>query len=115
MHRLDIYICTKSKCTAKKVQLKLRSEDATPSTYNGPALLVAIRALVVAKALDGQVRVHEATCMAGCPVGPRVDVIANTQRFMYFQRKAATGRADLVSWNGVTSIENAIEQHLQER
>lgn len=114
MHRLDIYICTKSKCTAKKVQLKLRSEEAAPGAYNGPALLVAVRALVIAKELDDRVQVHEAACMAGCPVGPRVDMIVNTQRFMYFQRKTPTGRADLISWNGVANVESAIEQHLQE-
>lgn len=115
MHRLDIYICTKSKCTAKRVQLKLRAEDATLSAYNGPALLAAIRAFITAKALDDQVQVHEVTCMAGCPVGPRVDMIANTQRFLYFQRKTPTGRVDLISWNSVASLEQAIEQHLQDR
>src|SRR5215470_16296789 len=75
MHRLDIYICTKSKCTAKKAQLKLRTADTEASSYNGPALLDAVRQLIEQTQLDSQAVVHEAACMAGCPVGPRLDII----------------------------------------
>ena len=114
MHRLDIYICTKSKCTAKKAKLKLWSDDAELGTYNGPALLAAIRNLVVQKNLEAQVEVHEAACMAGCPVGPRVDMVLGSRRIMYFQRKNPTGREDLISWVCVGSVEEAIDSHLQE-
>jgi predicted metal-binding protein len=111
MRRLDIYICTKSKCTAKKVQLKLRHADTEAGSYNGPALLDAIRALVIQKNLSDRVEVHEAACMAGCPVGPRVDMIVGSRRVMYFQRKNPTGREDLVSWGCVDSVEEAIDSH----
>lgn len=114
MNRLDIYICTKSKCTAKNVQLKLRSSEAEVMTYNGPALLEAIRNLVVQKNLEAQVEVHETACMAGCPVGPRVDMVLGSRRIMYFQRKNPTGREDLISWSSVGSVEEAIESHLHE-
>jgi predicted metal-binding protein len=114
MNRLDIYICTKSKCTAKKAQLKLRSSDAEAGTYNGPALLAAIRNLIVQKNLETQVKVHETACMAGCPVGPRVDMVLGSRRIMYFQRKNPTGREDLISWGCVGSVEEAIESYLQE-
>ncbi|MBI3757208.1 MAG: hypothetical protein HY267_04445 [Deltaproteobacteria bacterium] len=114
MHRLDIYICTKSKCTAKKTQLKLRTTDAEVGPYNGPALLNAVRQLIEQKQLDDQVAVHEAVCMAGCPVGPRLDMVLGSRRIMYFQRKNPTGREDLISWVCVGSIEEAIDSHLQE-
>jgi predicted metal-binding protein len=114
MHRLDIYICTKSKCTAKKAQLKLRSSEAELGVYNGPALLEAIRNLVAHKDLETQVEVHEAACMAGCPVGPRVDMVLGSRRIMYFQRKNPTGREDLISWISVGSVEEAIDSHLRE-
>jgi len=70
MNRIDIYICTKSKCTAKRAQIKLWTADTEAGFYNGPDLLTAIRDLVAQKQLDDRVRVHEVTCMSGCPVGP---------------------------------------------
>src|SRR5262245_52878196 len=113
MSRLDIYICTKSKCTAKRAQLKLRTEEAATGSYNGPELLDAIRKLVAQKELGESVEVHEAACMSGCPVGPRVDMIIGSRRIMYFQRKNPTGREDLISWVSVGSVEETIDEHLQ--
>ena len=112
MHRLDIYVCTKSKCTAKRATLKLSPDGTAPETYNGPALLEAIRSLVIRKNLAEQVSVHEAACMSGCPVGPRVDMVVGSHRIMYFQRKTPTGREDLISWVYVDSVESAINKHL---
>jgi hypothetical protein len=114
MHRLDIYICTKSKCTAKKAPLKLRASDAEAGAYNGPALLAAVRQLLEEKRLGDEVAVHEAACMAGCPVGPRLDMVVGSRRVMYFQRKQPTGREDLISWVSVASVEEAIALRLQQ-
>jgi hypothetical protein len=114
MHRLDIYVCTKSKCTAKKATLKLRANDAESDSYNGPALLAAIRELIVQRNLGERIAVHEAACMSGCPVGPRVDMVIGSRRVMYFQRKTPTGREDLISWVCVDSVESAIENYLLE-
>ena len=111
MSQLDIYICTKSKCTAKRVQVKLQMTDVAPSTYNGPALLDAVRDLVAKKNLQEHIRIHEVACMAGCPVGPRVDMICDGKRVMYFNRQRLTGREDLVTWQSVESIEAAIAAH----
>src|SRR5262245_46645471 len=114
MHRLDIYVCTKSKCTTKRVALKLRADKTEAASYNGPALLQAIREFIRQKNLGERVEVHEAACMSGCPVGPRVDMVVGSRRVMYFQRKTPTGRADLVTWGCVESVESAIDQHLGE-
>ena len=108
MRRLDIYICTKSKCTAKRVQIKLRAQDTEAESYNGPELLSAIRKLVSSRQLDQVVSVHETMCMSGCPVGPRVDMCVGSQRVMYFQRWKPTGREDLITWASVESIEEEI-------
>ena len=111
MSQLDIYVCTKSKCTVKRVQVKLCESDTAPSSYNGPALLKAIREVVEKKKLQGVVNVHEVACMSGCPVGPRVDMICDGKRVMYFNRQRPTGREDLVTWQSVESIEAAIAAH----
>ncbi|MGE0825396.1 MAG: hypothetical protein AB7G75_20600 [Candidatus Binatia bacterium] len=112
MPRLDIYVCTKSKCTAKSVQVKLRVSDAKATSYNGPALLAEIRQLVSDRQLQDKVYVHEVACMAGCPVGPRVDMVADGKRVMYFRRPTPTGRDDLLSWVSVESVESAMNAHL---
>ncbi len=112
MNKLDIYICTKSKCTAKRVQVKLWATEAQADSYNGPELLSAIRELVAKKQLDDCVNVHEVMCMSGCPVGPRVDMISGSRRVMYFQRKVPTGRKDLVGWAFIGSIEEEVDTYL---
>ena len=108
MDRLDIYICTKSKCSAKSMQVKLRSTDAEDRSYNGPALLEAVRSLVATQQLEDSVAVHETDCQSGCPVGPRMDVVCRKQRVMYFRRKKPTNREDMVSWQSVESLENVV-------
>jgi predicted metal-binding protein len=109
--RLDVYVCTRSKCTAKQVALCVRAGEARHD-YNGPALLVALAQLVHDKGIGDRVAVHEATCMSGCPVGPRVDLCSGSQRVMYFRRLAPTGRTDLVTWTSIESVESEIETHL---
>lgn len=108
MDRLDIYICTKSKCSAKSMQVKLYSADSEARSYNGPGLLAAVRAVVAAQRLADAVTVHETDCQSGCPVGPRMDVVRNKRRVMYFQRKKPTGRDDMVSWPSVESLERVV-------
>ena len=112
MAQFDIYVCTKSKCTAKRGQVKLRITESEPGSYNGPALLDAVRALVETSCLHEYVVVHEVVCMAGCPVGPRVDMVCEGKRVMYFNRQKPTGRPDLVTWQSIESIEQEIVGHL---
>jgi len=71
--RLDIYVCTKSKCTAKRAAISIRMGEV-PQDYNGPTLLAALTRLVHDKGIGDRVEVHEATCMSGCAVGPRRDL-----------------------------------------
>lgn len=87
------------------MQVKLHTADAETSTYNGPALLDAVRSLVATQQREDTVRVHETDCQSGCPVGPRMDVVYDKRRVMYFRRKKATGRDDMLSWLSVESLE----------
>lgn len=112
MAQLDIYVCTKSKCTAKRVQVKLHTVDAEPNAYNGPMLLEAIRELIEKRSQTACIFVHEVACRAGCPVGPRVDMVCEGKRVMYFNRQRPTGRADLVTWQVVVSVEQEIDSRL---
>jgi len=110
--RLDIYICTKSRCTAKRADLRIRTGEV-PQAYNGPALLASLIQFVNDKGIGDRVEVHEATCMSGCPVGPRMDLCSGMQRIMYFRRLTPTGRADLIAWTSIESVESEIEACLK--
>lgn len=112
--RLDLYVCTKTRCTLKRAPIRVRAGEAARD-YNGPVLLVALIQLVHDKGIGNCVEVHEATCMSGCPVGPRMDLCAGGQRIMYFRRLTPTGRSDLVTWASIESIESEIETHLGEQ
>ena len=90
------------------MQVKLHTSDAEAGTYNGPALLDAVRSLVANQQREDTVRVHETTCQSGCPVGPRMDVMCDKRRVMYFRRTKATGRDDMVSWLSVESLESLV-------
>jgi predicted metal-binding protein len=109
--QLDIYVCTKSKCTAKRAAISIRVGEVQQD-YNGPALLAALTQFMHDKGIGDRVEVHEATCMSGCPVGPRMDLCSGSQRVMYFRRLMPTGRADLVAWTSIESIEREIEVYL---
>src|SRR5262245_28744876 len=109
--RLDIYICTKSKCTAKRAAISIRVGDIQQD-YNGPVLLAALIQLVHNKGIGDRVEVHGATCMSGCPMGPRMDLCSGSQRVMYFRRLTPTGRADLVTWTSIENVESEINAHL---
>jgi len=110
--RLDIYVCTKSKCTAKRAAISIRVGEVQQD-YNGPTLLAALTRLVHDKGIGDRVEVHEATCMSGCPVGPRMDLGSGSQRVMYFRRLTPTGRTDLVTWASIESVESEIEVNLK--
>jgi len=109
--RLDLYVCTKTRCTLKRAAIRVRAGKAAQD-YNGPALLEALMRMVCDKGIDDCVEVHEAACMSGCPVGPRMDLCTGGQRIMYFRRLTPTGRSDLVTWASVESIEGELETHL---
>ena len=114
MGKLEIHICTKTKCTNRTVEVKVRSAEATPSVHTGLTLLAAVRNLVTERQLEGMVEVREATCMSSCPVGPRLDLIQDNTRVRYIKRQRPTGRPDFVTWSSIDSIEDEIRNWLGE-
>jgi len=70
--------------------------------------LAAIRTFVTDEHLEQSVSVHEAMCMSGCAVGPRVDLCMGSRRVRYFQRQKPPGREDLLMWASGASVEEAM-------
>ena len=114
MGKLEIHICTKTKCTNRTVEVKVRKADAEPGVYNGLKLLTAVRKLVAERQLREVAEVRDATCMSSCPVGPRLDLMQADRRVRYIKRDKPTGRADFVTWYSIDSIEDEIQRWLGE-
>lgn len=112
--KLEIHICTKTKCTNRTVEVKVRSAEAAPGVHTGLTLLAAVRKLVTERQLEGVAEVREATCMSSCPVGPRLDLMQDDTRVRYIKRQRPTGRPDFVTWSSINSIEDEIRSWLGE-
>jgi hypothetical protein len=112
---LKFFVCTKTQCTNRVVRVKIHTADATAQELNGPALLHALQALLVEKGIRG--RVWATSCMGGCPIGPRLNVVGAggfkaTVRYLHLQ----TGKRGILCapWEAVMSLEALLDQHVQE-
>ena len=114
MGKLEIHICTKTKCTNRTVEVKVRSAEATPRVHTGLTLLAEVQKLVAERRLGGVAEVREATCMSSCPVGPRLDLMQADTRVRYIKRQRPTGRPDFVTWSSIKSFEDEIRSWLGE-
>ncbi len=115
MGKLEIHICTKTKCTNRTVAVKVRSAEAAPGVHTGLTLLAAVRKLVGEPPLERVAKVRAAACMSSCPVGPRLDLMQDDTRVRYIKRQRPTGRPDFVTWSSIDSIEAELQNWLGER
>ena len=115
---IHFYLCTQLHCTQNRVQLKIRTADAVMRELNGPALAQALQKLVSEKNLGEQVQVRETSCMRGCLVGPRLNVVGGAgfkDAVRYLHLPAAKHHLKCSSWGEVTSLEEVLDQHVEER
>lgn len=112
--KLEIHICTKTKCTNRTVEVKVRSAEAALGVHTGLTLLAAMQKFVAERRLGGVAEVREAACMSSCPVGPRLDLMQDDTRVRYIKRQRPTGRSDFVTWGSIDSIEDEIRSWLGE-
>lgn len=69
------HVCTQKDCARRGVSLKRYATDVTATMLTGPHLLQALQTLVVQKGIEARVRIQETSCMRGCWVGPRPNII----------------------------------------
>ncbi len=115
---VHFYLCTQLHCTRNFVQLKIRAADAVTRELNGPGLAQALHTLVVEKNLGQQVQVRETSCMRGCLVGPRLNVVGGAgfkDAVRYLHLSAAKRHLKCSSWGEVNSLEEVLDQHVEER
>ena len=112
---LKLFVCTKTHCTQRVVRLKLRTVDATTQELNGPSLLRGLEELMTEKGIAG--RVLEVSCMGGCPIGPRLNVVGAggfraTVRYVHF--RGVPRKTLCAPWEEVVSLEALLDQHVRE-
>ena len=112
---LKLFVCTKTHCTERVVRVKIRTADATAQALNGPALLRALEELMTEKGIAG--RVVEVSCMGGCPIGPRLNVVGAegfraTVRYLHF--RGVPCKTLCAPWEEVVSLEALLDQHVRE-
>ena len=116
--RINFYLCTHLHCSHNRVRLKLRPADRTAQELNGPALARALRQLVGEKGLGDQVRVRETSCMRGCLVGPRLNVVGGAgfrDAVRYLHLPAAKRHLKCAAWQTAGSLEEVLERHVEDR
>ena len=111
---LQLYLYIQAPCFRRVVSLKIRTMDASTRELNGPGLARGLRELVAGKDLGERVQVWETSCMRGCLVSPRLNVVGaggfkDTVRSLYLPTTRRTLRCFL--WQEVTSVEAFIDQY----
>jgi hypothetical protein len=112
---LQFYCCTQMHCTQRLVSLKLRTTDAAPTELTGPGLAHALRALVTEKGLAGTVQVRETSCMRGCLIGPRLNVVSEggfKDAVRYLHLPATRRHLRCFPWEDVPSVEALLDRHV---
>lgn len=113
---LFLYLCTQLHCTRHVVRLKIHTADVAARELTGPDLAQALRALVTEKGWGDRVQVRETSCMRGCLVGPRLNVVGAggfKDAVRYLHLPATKPALRCVAWEAVTSAEALLDEHLK--
>lgn len=114
---LELLLCTQAHCTRRVVGLKRRITDAAQQEFNGPKLIQALQELIAARGLSEQVQVRQTSCMGGCTIGPRLNVVGAgglKAAVRYLHLPAAKSHLQCARWADVASLEVLLDHHLQE-
>lgn len=113
---LELYLCIQAQCARQVVRVKIRTADPSSRELSGPDLSQTLRKLVAEKGLAGQVQVRETSCMRGCTIGPRLNVVGAgglKEAVRYLHLRAAKSGLRCARWEEVNSLEALLEHHLQ--
>jgi len=112
---LQFYLCTQMHCAQRLVSLKIRSTDVTTTALTGPGLARALRELVAEKGFEGRVQVRETSCMRGCLIGPRLNVVSEggfKDAVRYLHLPAMRRHLRCFPWEDVISVEALLDHHV---
>jgi (2Fe-2S) ferredoxin len=112
---VQLYLCTQQDCARRVVALKIYTHDCETIQLTGPSLLQTLQTLVIQKGIEQSVYVRETSCMRGCRVGPRLNVVEHG-RFQdavrYLHLPANRHHWRCVAWTDVDSVESLLDHYV---
>jgi hypothetical protein len=111
------YLCMQVDCTRRLVSIKLHSTDSSTAALNGPGLAQALQALIVEKGLGERAQVCETSCLRGCRVGPRLNVVGTggfKETVRYLHLPATRRGLRCFPWEEVVSVEALLDRSVEE-
>jgi hypothetical protein len=105
---VHLYLCTQMHCVRRVASLKIHTADAATTELNGLGLAQVLRELVAEKHLQERIQVHETSCMRGCLIGPRLNVVGVggfKDAVRYLHLPATRRNLRCFPWEGVSSLE----------
>jgi hypothetical protein len=115
--RLDcihFYLCTQMHCARRVVSLRIHAADVATTELTGPDLVQSLRELVAEKDLATRIQVRETSCMRGCLVGPRLNVIGAggfKEAVRYLHLPTVRRNLSCFPWEEVVSLEELVNIH----
>jgi L-amino acid N-acyltransferase YncA len=112
---VQLYLCTQKDCARRVVALKIYTDDATTTSLTRPELQQTLLTLITQKGIERWVAVRETSCMRGCRVGPRLNVVTDGRfqdavRYLHLPANRRHGRC--VSWTDVDSVEALLDHYV---
>jgi len=112
---VQLYLCTQQDCARRVVALKIYTDDATTTSLTGPELQQRLHSLITQKGIERWVNVREASCMRGCRVGPRLNVVTDgcfQDAVRYLHLPATRRHWRCVAWTDVDSVESLLNHYV---
>jgi hypothetical protein len=94
--------------------LRIHTTDTATTKLTGPDLVRALRELVAGKDMELRIQVRETSCMRGCLIGPRLNVVGVggfKEAVRYLHLPAGRRNLNCLPWEGVVSLEDLVNSN----
>ena len=113
--QVQFSLCLQKDCARRGVALKISPHESAPTELTGLDLQQRLQTLIEKKRMAAVVDVRETSCMRGCRVGPRLNVVVGGHfqeavRYLHLPANRRYGRC--VAWADVDSVESLLEQYV---
>ncbi len=113
---VQFYLCTQMHCARRVVSLKIHTTDAATTELTGPDLIRALQGLTAEKNVAARIQVRETSCMRGCLIGPRLNVVGVggfKDAMRYLHLPAGRRHLNCLPWEGVVSLEELVNSNIK--
>jgi hypothetical protein len=112
---VQVCLCTQQDCARRVVALKIHTHDCAPTPLAGPELRQRLHTLITQKGIAHVGQVRETSCLRGCRVGPRLNVVTGgcfQDAVRYLHLPANRHHWRCVAWTDVDSVEALLDHYV---